>query len=69
MVDVVGQAGIIVPADDPDRFAAALDAITADRYTARAVERAKLFSASHHARRCAQLYARVATHRSARTIQ
>jgi glycosyltransferase involved in cell wall biosynthesis len=67
MVDVVGQAGIIVPADDPDRFAAALDAITADRYRARAVERAELFSARRHARRCAQLYTRVAAHRSART--
>jgi glycosyltransferase involved in cell wall biosynthesis len=64
MAELIGGAGAVVPAANPDAFAAELRRLTTstrsrDRAHAAAQHRAKLFTPDHHARQCLALYEQV----------
>jgi glycosyltransferase involved in cell wall biosynthesis len=61
MRELIGPAGIVVPANDPDAFASALDRMTGDprqrqELVRQAATRSDRFNAAHHAARCLELY-------------
>ncbi|MBC7299449.1 glycosyltransferase family 4 protein [Nocardia salmonicida] len=64
MAELIGDAGYVVPANDPVALAAALDMIvtkgsTATEFADQACRRAHRFSAAAHATRCVRLYQQV----------
>ncbi|MBF6333493.1 glycosyltransferase [Nocardia transvalensis] len=66
--ELVGDAGLLVPAGDRDLFAAALDELTGDRacrhrLARAAAARAHRFTAGHHAVQCLRLYESVTARR------